>query len=495
MRWFRKKPVEDVGRTSAERLRKLRRAEVYYLPITKCGSTYLKNLFYYLDNGAEHPGGPDIHNFPSALIRADSDEDEKVRQSGHAFTVLRDPVDRFVSLYFDKIWRDGPRNMPDLRLKLKDTIGLRLDRDLTVDEHRENCRKLIDWLERNLNFETDEAVNAHWRRQASRLKRVKDLDLTCLTLDGLDWQLPLLLGDVLPDIRDAMAAVKEKNRIPKPFSRQELLDEALIAKIEHIYKRDVVLYQEASRHWQSAKPDTDAADETLLKVISAGQLPIYYVATLKVGCTYLKNLFYCLEHGRVYDDPSFIHGQNAGSRAYIARENPQNDIRFFVVRDPVDRFLSLYFDKVIGTGPQAFDWIGKQLAVKRGFVFEPKTLGDHRTNLNSLIGYLKQRIEKFPPSDLNPHWRPQIEVAKKVEGFGFEALLLERLDDQLTALAADRIPDITAAMDLVRARNQSNWTIPRDEVMTPTLTERVEALYAEDVALYRRVKESWDGKT
>lgn len=73
----------------------LRRAPVYYLPNTKCGSTYLKNLFYYLDHSAEHASGIDIHSNADDLVRAQTGDEESIRQSPYAFAVLRDPVDRF----------------------------------------------------------------------------------------------------------------------------------------------------------------------------------------------------------------------------------------------------------------------------------------------------------------------------------------------------------------------------------------------------------------
>ncbi len=230
-----------------------------------------------------------------------------------------------------------------------------------------------------------------------------------------------------------------------------------------------------------------------LRVITSGDYPINYVPTLKVGCTYVKNLFYYLEHGELYPKPNKIHDSHVSSRAEIYPPNPNNDFRFTIVRDPIDRVLSLYFDKVIGTGPQTFPWISKQLSEKREFVFSPKTLGDHRTNINALIGYLRLRINKFPPGQLNPHWRPQIQVAKKVKDYGFDTLLLERLDDQLLQLMAGKIPDLKSAMDAVKSRNESVWTISKEEVMTANLREQIEKLYADDLILYHLARERWDG--
>lgn len=149
---------------------------------------------------------------------------------------------------------------------MADEIALDLTRDLDVEAHRHNCTKLIDWLALNLDHKTDVPINPHWRRQSSRLQRVNSLELLHLTLDGLDWQLPELSGDILPDIRQAMTAVKSDNRTEKPFPRTEILDEALLGKIEANYATDKALYQRATYKWQPWRefyPSVDEGDKLI----------------------------------------------------------------------------------------------------------------------------------------------------------------------------------------------------------------------------------------
>ncbi|MHA1129107.1 MAG: hypothetical protein ACTSRN_09210 [Alphaproteobacteria bacterium] len=82
------------GRTQAQRMLTLRSAPVYYLPITKSGSTYLKNLFYYLDHADEHVSGIDIHSNGDDLVRARTGD-----------TLIRFMVtDRTTSRIFARIW-------------------------------------------------------------------------------------------------------------------------------------------------------------------------------------------------------------------------------------------------------------------------------------------------------------------------------------------------------------------------------------------------------
>ncbi|MEE9455501.1 MAG: sulfotransferase family 2 domain-containing protein [Paracoccaceae bacterium] len=479
------------GRRPAERMITLKRAGIYYLPIAKSGSTYVKNLFYYLDKGQQHLSGNEIHG-ADVLVRARAKDVDKIRQSGYAFAVIRDPVDRFLSLYFDKIYGDGPRNFPHYRDMFAAEIGLDLTRGLNAEAHRENCQRLIDWIGKNLSFLTEKPVNPHWRPQANRLKRVASLDLTYLTLDGLDWQLPLFLGDVLPDIRTAMRAVTFKNEASWPVTRDQVLNTGLRNKIETLYAADKRIYQETTQKWQAWAQSDTASEATHLRVLSAETTPLNCIVTLKAGCTYLKNLLYVLDHGAPHPDPLRIHGSNAVKRQNLTQKQLENGISFFVVREPADRFLSLYFDKVYGTGPQAFSWIAKRLQAKRGFVSGDNiSLAAHQKNCNALLGYLEHKFAHQDIAVLNPHWRPQIEVAKRAASFGLNPLLLENLEQQLLQIAEARIPNLAAAMKMVPVKNESRRPFSNSEILTPEISRRITALYGDDFALYERIKNGW----
>lgn len=480
-------------RTQAQRMLTLRRVPVYYLPITKCGSTYLKNLFYYLDHSVEHVSGIDIHSNADDLVRAQTGDEEAIRQSPYAFAVLRDPVDRFLSLYFDKIYGDGPNNFTDVRAYLADEISLDLARGLNVETHRDNCKKLINWVSLNLDHKTDVPINPHWRRQSSRLQRVKSLELQHLTLDGLDWQLPELLGDIIPDIRQAMSAVKSDNRTEKPFSRIEILDGALLEKIEATYVTDNALYERATYKWQpwlKFYPEIDEGDKLIC--LSPENHPIRYVATPKVGCTYLRNLLYILEHNEAYDNPLAIHVSAERTQSEATRIEIIKDVSFFVVRDPVARFFSLYFDKIYGSEGREFSWVTKRLIQHRGYIDgSDLSIDQHRHNSNALLEYIERKFATETLSEQNPHWAPQCEVAKKAIRFGMQPLLLEDLDKQLIQIAAGRIEGLEAAMEAVPLRNHTIKPFTLDEILTTEIAQRISTLYAADQALYERVKTAW----
>lgn len=489
----RKKPESDEN-TPAGRMITLENADVYYLPITKCGSTFMLNLFYYLDHGVEHETGNRIHQIRDQFPRAGAADDDKIRASKHAFTVLRHPVDRFLSLYFDKIYGDGPQNFGNIRHRLVDDIGLDLTRGLNAAGHRENCLKFIDWLADNLAHKTDMPVNPHWRPQSKRLKRFAALGLEALTLDGLNWQLPMLLGDAVPDIESAMAAVRSDNRIARPFTNQQILDDGLQSKILRVYAADMRQYEAARLKWNRRKPQTGGE---VLTVISAGDIPFHYVPTLKVGCTYLRNLFFYLEHGKMFAEPLKIHANGVNTRKHMTRDQLSGTVGFFVVRDPVKRFFSLYFDKAYGTGSQSFPWIAERINNKR--LFDTGTdisLEQHRENCLGFLGYLRFRFKTQSRSAMNAHWRPQMATADRAIPFGLMPLMMEDLDNQLLQVAGDWVEGLEAAMQAVQQRNATPKPFSAAQILTPEIEKRIYDLYAEDFALYERVKRGWaeDGK-
>ncbi|MBL4872106.1 MAG: sulfotransferase family 2 domain-containing protein [Rhodobacteraceae bacterium] len=482
------------ARTQAQRMLTLRSVPVYYLPITKSGSTFLKNLFYYLDHAEEHAAGIDIHSNPDDLVRANSGDEETIRQSPYAFAVLRNPADRFLSLYFDKIYGDGPNNFADIRSHLANEIGLDLTSGIDANVHHENCNRFIDWLALNLSFKTEVPVNPHWRRQSSRLQRVGGLDLTHLTLDGLGWQLPQLLGDIVPNIRQAMKAVKSDNRTEKPYTRADIVDAALLAKINAVYSSDRKLYEQALRTWQpwnEYHPEVTKG-ETIRCFTAVGH-PINCIAISKIGRTYLRNLLYLLEHDKEYHDPLKIHTEGASSHSELTKNNVAKEVSFFVIRDPVERFFSLYFDKIHGTGEQSFPWIAKRLVAHRGFVHEPNiTVAQHRANCLALLGYIGRKFDMEAPQNINSHWSPQVEMAKKAVRFGLKPLVLENLDEQLLIIAGGRIEGLESTMQALPQRNSSSKPYTIEEILTPEISQIISDLYGDDQALYERVKTAWE---
>jgi Sulfotransferase family len=86
--------------------------------------------------------------------------------------------------------------------------------------------------------------------------------------------------------------------------------------------------------------------------------PIVYHATPKVACTSIKLALYELEHGRPFEpwrDKSgtfkYIHDCWQDGTPYFApAPTPQSYFKFAVVRDPIERFLSAFANRVVYHG-------------------------------------------------------------------------------------------------------------------------------------------------
>ncbi|MEO0999511.1 MAG: sulfotransferase family 2 domain-containing protein [Pseudomonadota bacterium] len=491
-------PVEadEQGPNPARMLFTTRRYPVFYLAITKCGCTYLKNLFYHLDHDALHADPHGIHDHGTELVRAGEVAPEVVRASPFAFTVVRDPVDRFLSLYFDKIHAPGRPGLGKAQAAVA-ARGLDLTPGIGAEAHRRNCRILIEWLEDNLAFRTDLPVNPHWRRQASRVKRVEALELAHLTLGGLDWQLPAFLGPAIPELDRHMAAVRIRNEVPRPVAKEDVLDEALVAEINRVYAQDREMHDAARAAWaarrdRSAPIAATSGETRRIRLLTTHRAPVQALVIPKAGCSFVRNLFYRIDHGRNHPEPLAIQADDCLVKRDFAREDlDAGGTGFIVLRDPMARFYSFYCDKVWGAGPHAFPWIAERLE-ERGFRRERDLpVEAHQENCRLLIGYIQNKIAMEGAGNVNPHFRPQSHAAEEAARFGLKPVLLDSIAAQLPVVLGDTIPDLQNEMTAIPRINESAKPFPMRKVIIPRMRMRIAKTYREDMALVERVRAGW----
>ena len=229
-----------------------------------------------------------------------------------------------------------------------------------------------------------------------------------------------------------------------------------------------------------------------LTVTCAATQPFNCVMSLKAGSTFLRNLVWALDHGQPYSADNRSFPEALPSRE-MTREELAAEVSFFVLRDPVERFFSLYFDKAIGPEATRFGWIAKTLKANRSFHDGPGlTLKQHRENCHSLVLFIKARLNGQTEGPVNPHWSRQITRMRGALRFGLKPLLLERLEPQLLHIAQGRIPPLKAALDMVKNRNRTPRAVAAEEILTPALYADIAALYPEDIELYDLVKTGWD---
>lgn len=232
--------------------------------------------------------------------------------------------------------------------------------------------------------------------------------------------------------------------------------------------------------------------EPRLSVTSPLSQPLNYLVTLKVGSTYLRNLIYVLDHGEAFTTVERDFPRELPNRS-LTRDELAKDVSFFVVRDPIARFFSLYFDKAIGAPGSRFPWMVEILATNRVFHDVPNlTIEQHRENCMSLLGFIGVRLRGMMEGKINPHWDKQIVRAMQGLEFGLKPLMLDRLDKQLIHIADGRIKGLEAAMAMVGNRNRSPRPVEAEEIITPDMYNKISKLYPEDIQLYDLVKTGWD---
>jgi len=232
--------------------------------------------------------------------------------------------------------------------------------------------------------------------------------------------------------------------------------------------------------------------EARLTVTSARTQPLNCIVPLKAGSTFLRNLIWVLDHDTPYssDDKAFPHALHSQD---LTHEELAETVSFFVIRDPIARFFSLYFDKVIGKPENRFPFITDILSERRVFHDgEGLTPEQHRENCMSLLGFISARLRGLTKGPINPHWNKQIARVYPAIRFGLKPVLLEKLEPQLLQISAGRVEGLAESFTMVKSRNRSPRPIAVDELITPEIYQKICSLYPEDIQLYDLVKTGWE---
>ncbi|MEP3636152.1 MAG: sulfotransferase family 2 domain-containing protein [Paracoccaceae bacterium] len=246
----------------------IRRFPVRYLVIPKCACTYIKNVLWRLEEGENYKNPIRIHSADSQMLRA-SDLGITVKdvlEEEFAFAVLRNPVDRFYSLYADKVVGQGHKLYVPLRTVLATKYGLDVTTD-TAEGHTRNCEILLEWLASNLKSEIDLTKDAHWTPQVYRKNILKGMNLKVLLVNDLDRQLSVLLSPLVPGI-DQILTNLERNTSKKQFSRREVIVPSLRKKINTVFAQDRELFQRSRDLWKQHDGNTHTSIPRALDVLS-----------------------------------------------------------------------------------------------------------------------------------------------------------------------------------------------------------------------------------
>lgn len=235
---------------------------VYYLPVPKCGSSQVLQLAHLLAFGPEAAqGSAAVHGGADALPRGTDLIPGALPDDAIVVSFARAPLDRFLSLYFDKIWNpDHPDPHPMMEWFQK-LVGTRTDPRLTPAQHVENCHRALNRIEKSLDPTSDWTSNPHWEPQIRRFRQVAGLDLRLATLEGLNPKVLALLPEAEARIGRGWAR-DQSNRSRR--AKITLDTRTLAPRVNTIYARDWALWQALVRA-DKADPDRVFHDFTGLR--------------------------------------------------------------------------------------------------------------------------------------------------------------------------------------------------------------------------------------
>ncbi|MEM8653598.1 MAG: sulfotransferase family 2 domain-containing protein [Pseudomonadota bacterium] len=241
------------ARIKPEWLYTTQRHPIYWHHIAKNAGTFMKHLMYLLDHDTalDHTGK--LHDWDAHLVRATHVSRDQLDTPPYGFIVLRNPFQRFLSVYFDKVYGPGGQPRPGIGRAFFQSNSIDRSPDLEAAGHIENCLKLAHWTADNIAGRTRTAPNWHLVPQLHQVAQVYDLNFRALTVEQLDWQLTHLLSGLIPDIADRIARVPDRNSADRAIRHQDMLVPDLKSTLKQIYADDLATFREARAFWRAEK--------------------------------------------------------------------------------------------------------------------------------------------------------------------------------------------------------------------------------------------------
>jgi len=231
-------------------------------------------------------------------------------------------------------------------------------------------------------------------------------------------------------------------------------------------------------------------------LFSTRDYPIRNLNVLKCGATQIRNLFYLLDHGTVYDHPKKIHQINddfarASDFGLTSADIAKEEHAFVALRHPTHRLLSLYFDKVLGSGQLAR--IRNHLKRVPDVDLNTDTLVGHLKNCIALLDLLERVMRDKTIIPQNPHWQMQTLRLGVIKDCRLKVVLVEDLNTHLEVLLKDIVPDIHEKLGQLTDRNASKKLVNPADLMSEALIDRVAEVYPRDQEMYDRAVAIWAG--
>ena len=203
---------------------------------------------------------------------------------------------------------------------------------------------------------------------------------------------------------------------------------------------------------------------------------LIYVKNPKAGCSTLVVWLDRLHTGDLDFELQYIHKEHRlptvreVGRSKVIGMLAGNAYRFSFVRNPLRRFESVYWDKLVRSGQYRL-----KAAAGLGLPADP----DRIVSFEEFLGAVEQQD---PVSEMDPHWRPQhVNLLHPLVTYDHVGRL-ESFDTDLDRIREEAgLPHVP-----IEVKNVSRSSKSTDSVYDgrPDLVRRVEQIYATDFELY-----------
>jgi hypothetical protein len=226
------------------------RVPLIYLTLPKSGSTTIQNHLLYMASGARAEQPKAIHDHPRLLrsrqpdVHVHAQIGRQIVHGALVFTFVREPARRLFACFVDKVMGpETPRFLP-VRRALVRHWGLRTapgDEQQSLDEFRANFEVFLSFVEANLAGRTHVPLYSHWTPQTTMLSQFKKhvrIDVVG-RLESFQADMAHILhrsgARRLPDL-----SVRPWLNPPPPHAFEQVVDAALLQRIEQLYEPDYV---------------------------------------------------------------------------------------------------------------------------------------------------------------------------------------------------------------------------------------------------------------
>lgn len=245
-----------------------RKHRIGVFTLTRNASAFLKNLMYVMDHNRSHADSLNIHDHNDDLPRGEelSDEEGDIYLT---FTVVRNPIDRFFSFYFSRLVGREQYKFEWIHDAVKADGGPQM-RPISLDEHRRYCEFLVGWIDRTLKGETAEQPNPLWMPQRVRVNTARAIQAKVLTVEGLNDQLFMLLGNRVPDFEKHLAGTPRPRHQDRLFPQEELETDTVLEGLNRIYAVDMEIWRRTRAAWDAvdmSEPDADRVPQLARKLL------------------------------------------------------------------------------------------------------------------------------------------------------------------------------------------------------------------------------------